>query len=249
MADDDEVPARFAKDTARHELTVLRDDGLYRHLRFRQPADPESKRWTGAYWFDLVTWPGNLVINGDMETFAFAREEDMFGFFRGHKPNPGYWAEKLRAPRPRDVREFSNDHFRQHVLDVLSEAEEAGGIPGGLREAVQLEVLEHDETSYEDGARRVLADFRYGIFTFTGTCSCGDITEGLTEDSAPGWHAAHLLKGHKPRTRRTGGFLFEDTWEWDLSDWSYQFLWCCHAIPWGIAKYDEAKRTVSPAAA
>lgn len=29
----------FSKEIARHELTVLRDDGLYRHLRCRRPDD------------------------------------------------------------------------------------------------------------------------------------------------------------------------------------------------------------------
>jgi len=68
---------RFKRDTKDHEMTVLHEDGLYRHLRFRKPAGGYSE-----YWFDLVTWPGVLVIRGDMETFAFSRTEDMLAFFR-----------------------------------------------------------------------------------------------------------------------------------------------------------------------
>lgn len=29
---------RFLKDVAQHEMTVLRDDGVSRHLRFQNPA-------------------------------------------------------------------------------------------------------------------------------------------------------------------------------------------------------------------
>lgn len=34
---------RFAGDTDEHQMTVLHDDGLYRHLRFKAPT-------TGMYW-------------------------------------------------------------------------------------------------------------------------------------------------------------------------------------------------------
>ena len=57
---------RFLPDVAEHKLTVLHDEGLYRHLRFQKPG-------TGFYWFDLITWPGNLAFKGDMGGFMFAR--------------------------------------------------------------------------------------------------------------------------------------------------------------------------------
>ena len=68
-----EVHERFKKDTAEHQMTVLRDDGLYRHLRFRKPG-------TGIYGFDIVTWPGYLAISGDMGASMFTRLEDMIQF-------------------------------------------------------------------------------------------------------------------------------------------------------------------------
>ena len=43
---------RFAKDTAEHKIQVIRDDGVYRHLRFKRTN-------SNAYYFDLVTWPVN----------------------------------------------------------------------------------------------------------------------------------------------------------------------------------------------
>lgn len=92
---------RFSKDTATHEMTVLRDDGVYRHLRFKGPG-------SSAYCFDLVTWTGHLAITGDMGANMFCRLDDMFEFFRtdrlhgGHTINPGYWSEKLQCAGERD---------------------------------------------------------------------------------------------------------------------------------------------------
>lgn len=39
---------RFLKDAENHKMTVVRDDGVYRHLRFMKPE-------TTSYWFDLIT--------------------------------------------------------------------------------------------------------------------------------------------------------------------------------------------------
>lgn len=38
------------------------------------------------------------------------------------------------------------------------------------------------------------------------------------------------------------GYRFEDSWEWNLREFDWQFLWCCHAIRWGISQYDIIKR-------
>jgi hypothetical protein len=33
-------------------------------------------------------------------------------------------------------------------------------------------------------------------------------------------------------------FRFQDSWEWQLKGYDWSFLWCCHALKWGIAQYD-----------
>ena len=63
---------QFLRDVAQHEMTVLHSDGLYRHVHFQQ----RSHSWN--QWFDLVTWPGNLTIRGDMGTWTFSRVEDKY---------------------------------------------------------------------------------------------------------------------------------------------------------------------------
>lgn len=35
------------------------------------------------------------------------------------------------------------------------------------------------------------------------------------------------------------GYEFKDVWEWDFHDYNSQFLWACHAIVWGIGRYDK----------
>ncbi len=111
---------RFNKDTADHAMTIFHDDGIYRHLRFRDPK-------TTSYYFDLVTWPGHLAITGDMGSNLFCRTEDMFKFFRtdrGHGTdiNPGYWNEKLQCDGERDgTKEFDEDAFTRVINEYRIE--------------------------------------------------------------------------------------------------------------------------------
>lgn len=207
---------QFTKDTAEHQLTVLRDDGLYRHLRFKAPS-------TGFYWFDLITWPGSLTINGDMGTHVFSRVEDMFTFFRsGPDINPGYWSEKARATN--GIKTYSEDLFKQLVTEHADQHAEEMDDEDRERflTAVREQILECGETYYEHGAREALDEFRFSR-------------------QAPTVGGRAL--GHRRQME------FTDTWEWDLTDYTHQFLWCCFAIRWGIEQYDALKAAPEPVAA
>jgi hypothetical protein len=177
----------------------------------------------------------------------------MLEFFRGHQPNPQYWAEKLRASS--QVRQYSEGVFRQHVIDVLRDAVESGDAPRGLGRAIREQVLEATEIGWEDGIREVLSDFRFGPRTATARCSCGwskkDIPAGRESSfesvhltTAPEWPGQH----HRVTWRQSDGFRFEDTWEWDLTDYTHQFLWCCNAIPWAISLYDKHRQAAAKSA-
>lgn len=76
---------------AAHALTVVCEDGLYRHWRCQAPG-------TYVYGFDVVTWPGYLCVCGDIGTWVFSRVRDMLEFFESDHGgiNPQYWAEKLQ---------------------------------------------------------------------------------------------------------------------------------------------------------
>lgn len=102
MSREDTLVQRFLDDTKNHVMKIIREDGIYRHIRFGVPG-------SSYYQYDLVTWPGHLCMVGDMGEWVFERTEDMFYFFkRPDSPycneqkvytNPQYWMEKLRASK------------------------------------------------------------------------------------------------------------------------------------------------------
>ncbi len=191
--------ACFAAATRSHELTVLRDDGQYRHLRFASPDN-------GFYWFDLVTWPGRLVFTGAMGTFVFATGaaiDPLVAFRYQTGVYPGNWSRWVIAGQDQ-TRGYSEDVFRRVVADRVAEA--ADRFPG-LREAVDRDVLASDDYNleYEECAREAVAAFQF--------------------------------------TSGQAVFRFEGVDAWDLMDWSWWYLWCCHAILWGIDRYRASQPT------
>jgi hypothetical protein len=59
--------------------------------------------------------------------------------------------------------------------------------------------------------------------------------------------AASLEDAHRrlAKFEVDGEPFFSDTWEWDLTDYSYRFVWCCYAIVHAIGMYDAAKAEVA----
>lgn len=111
---------RFHEETKDHVMQVLLNEGLYRHVRFANPR-------TGAYWFELITTPNNLLFRGDGESFAFSREIDMFDFFRSGinkdgtlGTNPHYWSEKLTTTREA-VRGYSKEIVKEYLDQMLAD--------------------------------------------------------------------------------------------------------------------------------
>jgi len=103
--------ATFNSNLGDHQMAILHDEGLYRHLRFKNPE-------LGLYWFELITWPGNLTITGDIGTYTFAREQDMFTFMVGHI-NTHYWAEKLKAGSSggrSEVKNYDEGRFKKWLV-------------------------------------------------------------------------------------------------------------------------------------
>lgn len=196
----------FLKDVASHQLVVLRDDGLYRHMRFNRPGN-------SCMHFDLITVPGKLIYTGDMGTYVFQRLNDMFEFFRTDRSgaelriNTGYWAEKLIASdchgkHANGAKEFSEEKFQQRVLEWIDETHRLD----------------------DDGKDELRANVRDRVFD----AADGDRTGIRAMD------AIHNFEHN--------GFRFEDFWEVDCTEWTTPFVWCCYALAWGIARYDEATR-------
>lgn len=220
---------KFLREVAGHGMTIIRDDGVHRHVRFKRPD-------TICAHFDLVTWPGYLCYSGDMGTFVFSRLNDMFEFFRrSHKENlfaidHHYWAEKVEAGDQRSrgdgVREFSKAKFdagvRQWVEEFakteLEEAIELGEVElcttamNDLRAAVEREVIgadDNDVRSYD---------------------AANEFLFGAADSEA--WST--LYGAEKT-------FEFVDFWECDHQVFTHRFQWCCFALAWAIKQYDDAK--------
>lgn len=192
-----EMEARFAADTANHEMVVLMDAGLHRHLLFKRPN-------TGSYWFEIVTWPHALTVRGDMGTLVFARTKDMFEFFRGQRVNTVYWAEKEQTGAP--LKRFDVEYARRVVLDRVAD----------LADHYEPE----DVTSIQEVVTEMVDDYEF----------------------AHSQRAAQLISELRvPLRYAAAPFEFYDTWEWDLTEYTAQYLWNCNAIVWAIKHYDEAK--------
>ncbi|MBP2208193.1 hypothetical protein JOJ86_005919 [Rhodococcus percolatus] len=144
----------FAAYVENHEMTVVKDDGLYRHLRFKSPG-------SSIFWFDIVTWPSNLVITGDVEPYHFAREEDMFEFFAESASefgiNPGYWGQKIRGNNPHVT--YSEDEFKKQVVEYFMENRHDVTDALGLWKTIREDVL---ACAYDENeARHQLNNFHW----------------------------------------------------------------------------------------
>lgn len=212
---DEAARARFERNTADHRMTVLRDDGVYRHIHCAAPG-------TMCMHFDLITWPGYLCYTGDMGTFVFTRLRDMFEFFRrpvGKSIDYQYWAEKCEGADKGDgVHEFDPEEFKREIYG----------------RAVTL-VRETRESLSKEQRREMWEDLRSEVLERVNEFGSD---EGALFERAHEW-AHHVGRGEWLRL--------------DLDDfpsckkYTLRFLWCCHAMVWGIAQYDAHKAAQQPA--
>jgi hypothetical protein len=120
----DEVEVFFKNDTKNHIMEIINDNGeLSRHIRF-------SNKGSNIHKYSLITWPGYLLITGDMGTYVFKRLTDMFDFFdtnlKSCKINPAYWAEKLEAINSNcgsdaSITEHNSELFQSRIKETFDE--------------------------------------------------------------------------------------------------------------------------------
>lgn len=193
----------FLDDVRNHSIEIIANDEKHRHIRFKNPASTNC-------WFELITWPGTLCINGDCGTYVFSRLNDMFQFFRQKNGddslliNSHYWAEKLQAvDQSSGVTKFDPDKFRARVenhFDSFVESSLQIEDQNSLWESIESDVLSYSD--YEHEAYQAVANFSSDIggetFEFVDFFDGGG-TETFTD----------------------------------------RYLWCLYAIVWGIKQYDK----------
>lgn len=213
-----ETDTRFLLDTAEHRLTVIRDDGLYRHLRLQRPG-------TSCYYYDIITWPGYLTVVGDMGTWTFCRTQDMFRFFGGWtgEINTGYWAEKLEAGAGRSgmdllAREYDHEAFccslKEHLSEYLNDADE-------VESDEDSDWDDDDDTPDSDKAmvREVVRELCGAHFN-----SDHEAWNAVYETDWPkGWSTWDICDGLTFKT------------------YTSHFRWILFAITWAISKYHNQK--------
>lgn len=247
MSDYPEIAARFARDVAKHQMTVLLDADGYRHLRFTQPGS--------LYTFDLLTWEHKLVITGGVHfMFSLYPTVDLFDMFRRTalvgEINPGYWQEKVVSGRD-GVEDFSDKLLRREIDTTVKSWTE--DMPDDAAEALKAAIEEHFygemadyNVEYESEAQRALHDFSHDEH-YQANCACGQGGRFESWWDADKWATKHLEardarhSGKRPVSIHQAAYQFSDWSEWRLRDYSRQFLWACHAIRWGVAQYDAAK--------
>ncbi|CAM6986303.1 hypothetical protein ACT3N0_06575 [Citrobacter portucalensis] len=208
---------RFLVDTAFHRMEIIRDDGLYRHLRMKQPG-------TSCYYFDIITWPGYLTVTGDMGTWTFSRIADMFNFFGrwDGEINIGYWSEKLEAGAGCSAREllakdFDEDEFCESLKEYFSEYLEGNEThdSGGDDEWNDDGISDSDKRNI----REIVSDL----------CSANFSNE---HDAYQAVYDADWPEGFSA---------------WDICDgltfktYTSHFRWILFAITWAISKYHNTK--------
>lgn len=111
---------QFLNDVKNHELTIHQNDGVDRHLIFKNPNDCNQH-------FNITTFPNYLVITGDMGSLVFSRQYDMFDFFRSDdlKINPDYWSERIHSTsyqgKIESYSEFDIDEVKRCAQEDLDE--------------------------------------------------------------------------------------------------------------------------------
>lgn len=204
---------RFDRETKGHKLEVLHNEGLYRHLRMRHPVRSE-------YWYDVITWPGNLAVRGDYgESYVFSRATDMFEFFAHELDrdgsisiNPQYWAEKLTS---HDVsRKYDDDTFREEFKQQAEHLIEGQAIEPDQVERFRAEIeafLEMEDYFTADAAIHAVESFRF-------------------------WNNERHEDHHLYRNEAVE---FDDCYEWigscTVYEWGY--LWACHAIMLAVREF------------
>lgn len=101
---------------AEHEIEVKLEQGLYRHYRCAKPG-------TGIYHFHVVTFPGRILVCGDIGDMCWERVPDMFTWAPGALDSISYLEEKVW--RTIKTEEFNKEVAEEHVLwDFQSHTED-----------------------------------------------------------------------------------------------------------------------------
>lgn len=203
----------FLENVKNHSITILKDDGVYRHLRFNKPT-PLS--WDQR--FEIITYPNGLCCTGDMGSYVFERTHDMLGFFRHPNGelgiNSGYWAEKCVAECVTDgIRQFDIDQVKsslRHYWEASFEWEE---------DEDSNYCIENDQV-----AQSIWKEIEDQILCY--------------DNEIEAVNAIWNFKHYEESDFNLNDFFVDGCC---LYSKTYRFLWCLWALSWTVIQYDKVK--------
>lgn len=197
---------QFLKDVKNHKMIIIKDDSLYRHIRFKRPDTKNME-------FDLITWPDHLMFTGDMGSYAFTRTEDMFYFFvpkteylkdfEKTNINLFYWEEKVLSQSifGNGIREFNSENFNEQIKEHFFEYE------------WEEKTEEEKEELWKEIEYEVTGDDEY--------------------------ECIERIRNFKNEKIKFDSYSFFEGYR---EPYTYHYIWCCHAIVWGILTYLDFKK-------
>lgn len=199
---------QFLKDVANHQMKILKDDDLYRHLRFKQTYS--------SYWFDLVTWPGMLVITGDMGEYMFGWESDVFNLFRRTEGELDlyYWGKQLKTKNGH--KEFSFEK---------------------LKAFIETEIKEYFEDAQIQVSDEVIERIKNDALHESGADSCSPVSQ--IQDIF-----RRLFEYEFNEDGIKFSFHYDALCDANFEKPSYHYIWCLYAIVWGIQQYNKQKELI-----
>ena len=163
---------QFLNDVKNHELTIHHNNGLFRHLTFQEHG-------TNDKHFNITTFPGYLIITGELGALVFSRCEDMFRFFRSDdlSINPSYWGEKIESTsyeaKDASFLEFDiekvKETAREYLNDFLADNDLSNEDEGKLLDEFRRKIL-CSENEFE--IREAVNDFDCYGFDFSEFWGC-----------------------------------------------------------------------------
>lgn len=166
----------FKKSTARHQLTIVHDDGVHRHLHMGELG---TRNWS----WDVITWPGHLATSGDVaDGYVFAHQHDMLDLFDTASRHPvvdsfdengrhslierppwfdmDFWAEKVCGPAR--IRQWSPELFDAYVRETLFDPDldaTTTDVDVLLIDAADVRANEHEAVCWMDSHDLLFTDW------------------------------------------------------------------------------------------
>lgn len=265
----------FLDMTGDHELVVVQDIGVYRHLRMKAPR---TRNWS----WDIVTWPDHLATSGDIaDGYTFTCERDMIkGFFGKYGPkrdyysdgapaiNARYWAGKLCGGRHQEVKTHSPEKFIAEVTENFEEMIQDEIITEKQAAKLVAEAQGHKNSHYE--AVTWMEDCevywphlfkqevdrwldRESVLNENQTNPETDRIEQLRSEAQVAMDNEEDAMSWLTRPRASIGpnadacydSAFSDIAHIDLTEYRSHFLYACYAINLTVQRYLELRRTTS----